>query len=229
MNSKTTRIRQIESYLGSFDMEETLQSALLSTGCIAVIIFMACNGFASFPPSEIILCLAGVAAFDTGRSVSAYILSATIGNLVGALGLYYLARIVGWGRLHRVRMFLSMQVFPLSIVSILLPDEDLVERYQHRLDRGRYLWIMYGRCIPVIRSVISVPAALFGVRPLRFLMYTATGCLIWATFWVVSGYSIGRACLTFGRYASYGVALLLCILFGYLLHRAYNAYRATMG
>ncbi len=50
----------------------------------------------------------------------------------------------------------------------------------------------YGRCIPIIRSLISIPAGIAKVKPTKFLLYTTLGSLIWNTILICLGSYMGE-------------------------------------
>ncbi|KAA1430671.1 DedA family protein [Mycolicibacter arupensis] len=66
-----------------------------------------------------------------------------------------------------------------------------LDRAQRWFARHGAASVFYGRLLPVIRSFISLPAGLAGMRPARFGIYTLLGCLPWTTALAGAGYAIG--------------------------------------
>jgi membrane protein DedA with SNARE-associated domain len=138
-----------------------------------------------FPPipSEIVLPFAGVVARRGGATLPGMIAAATVGSLVGALVLYGIAAAIGP---ERLRAFVARhgRWFRLTL-------ED-IERAERWFDRRAIVAVLVGRCVPLIRSLVSIPAG-FRRMPLGvFVVYTAIGSLIWNTGLVTAGYVLGE-------------------------------------
>ena len=137
-----------------------------------------------FPPipSEIILPFAGfVAAEDTEpmTTLLGMIIAATIGGVVGAWILYGIGYWIGPDRMERfaVRYGKWVQLTPRDIA-----------RAEAWFDRREVLAVLVGRCIPLIRSVVSIPAGFRRMNLIRFTLYTAIGAATWNTVLITSGY-----------------------------------------
>ena len=138
-----------------------------------------------FPPipSEIVLPFAGVVARRGGATLPGMIVAATIGSVVGALVLYGVAAAFGPERL-RALVERYGKWFRLT-----LDDIDRAERW---FDRRAIVAVLIGRCVPLIRSLVSIPAG-FRRMPLpTFLLYTVVGSLIWNTGLIGAGYILGE-------------------------------------
>jgi membrane protein DedA with SNARE-associated domain len=135
-----------------------------------------------FPPipSEVILPLAGFTASQGEMSLLGAIAWTTLGSVVGALALYYIGAALGR---HRIRAIAAK--LPLVKVS----DVDRTEAWFAR-HGGKA--VFFGRMIPIFRSLISVPAGVERMAIGRFLLYTASGSLIWNTVFVMAGYLLGE-------------------------------------
>jgi membrane protein DedA with SNARE-associated domain len=55
---------------------------------------------------------------------------------------------------------------------------------------GRY-GVLIGRVLPVVRTFISLPAGMAGMKPLRFGLYTTIGCIPWTAALGYAGYALG--------------------------------------
>src|SRR4051794_9580158 len=125
-----------------------------------------------FPPipSEIILPLAGFMAGRGDFLLPAVVVAATIGSVVGALVLYAVGAWLGDKRLHhlvnRYGQFLGVR------------ERDL-DRANNWFDRYGATAVFFGRLVPVIRSIVSVPAGIRRMSLGQFLLYTAVGSTIW--------------------------------------------------
>jgi membrane protein DedA with SNARE-associated domain len=136
-----------------------------------------------FPPipSEVILPLAGFRANEGELNVVLAWVAATIGALVGALILYGLGAVIGYDRLHDLagkRWFVVLGV------------KDL-ERGERFFERHGAKVVLFGRCIPLVRSVVSVPAGLARMPLPKFLLYTAIGSGVWNALFIATGWTLG--------------------------------------
>jgi membrane protein DedA with SNARE-associated domain len=135
-----------------------------------------------FPPlpSEVFLPLAGFAAARGEMSLVAAIVWTTLGSLIGALALYGIGAALGRDRLRAL-------VDRMPLVN--LRDVDKAEAW---FTRHGTKAVFLGRMVPLVRSLISVPAGVERMSPLLFAALTAAGSLIWNTAFVLAGYTLGE-------------------------------------
>jgi membrane protein DedA with SNARE-associated domain len=134
-----------------------------------------------FPPipSEVVLGLAGYTASQGHAWVVGMIIAATIGSVVGALILYGLSAAVGPVRLRAIVIRYGAWIG--------FGETDL-DRAESWFDRRSRSAVLVCRCIPLIRSLISIPAG-FRRMPLGpFTLFTFIGSLLWNTVLVTAGY-----------------------------------------
>lgn len=127
-------------------------------------------------PSEVILSFSGFISKSTSLSLFLIIIFATIGSLIGAIVLYYLAYFIGLN-------LLNFKFFKLCG----LKKEDTENSMKHFQKNG-YKSIFFGRFIPIIRSFISIPAGLSKMDISLFLLLTWIGSFIWNTIFVIAGF-----------------------------------------
>jgi membrane protein DedA with SNARE-associated domain len=132
-------------------------------------------------PSEVILPLAGFRARTGALSIWLTWPAATAGSVLGALVLYGLGRWLGYDRLHTLAgkrwFFLTSQ-------------KDL-DRGEHVFQRHGGKMVLLGRCVPVIRSVVSIPAGIARMPLPRFLLLTALGSGVWNALFIGLGWVLG--------------------------------------
>jgi len=134
-----------------------------------------------FPPipSEVVLGLAGYTASRGDAWVVGMIIAATIGSVVGAWILYGFSAAVGPVRLRAIIIRYG------SWIGFGESDLDQAESWFDRRSRSA---VLVCRCIPLIRSLISIPAG-FRRMPLgAFTLYTLIGSLVWNTVLITAGY-----------------------------------------
>lgn len=138
-----------------------------------------------FPPipSEVVLPLAGFVAGRGDASFVGMVLAATVGSVVGALLLYAISSAVGPVRL---RAIVARYGRWFGI------DGDDMTRAEEWFDRRSYVAVLVGRCIPLIRSIVSVPAGFRRMRIVPFVLLTALGSLVWNVALIGAGVLLGE-------------------------------------
>lgn len=134
-----------------------------------------------FPPipSEVILPSAGFAAASGSMGLVSAIVWATIGSVVGALALYALGAWFG-----RARFYSLASKIPFV-------KEADIERAEAWFVRRGPLAVLLGRIVPVVRSLISIPAGIERMKLLPFTLYTAIGSALWNSVLIGAGYALG--------------------------------------
>ncbi len=135
-----------------------------------------------FPPvpSEVVLPLAGFTASQGDLSLVGVILWTVAGSVVGALLLYGLGTWLGVRRLRAVAERMP------------LVDAGDIDDTMRWFDRHGTKAVFFGRMLPIFRSLISIPAGIYRMRPLVFVGLTTAGSTIWNTVLVVAGYLLGE-------------------------------------
>ena len=127
--------------------------------------------------------LAGYVASRGDATIYGMVLAATIGSLVGALILYGFAAAVGPYRLRAIVIRYG------TWIGFSESDLDRTEAWFDR--RSRYA-VLICRCIPLIRSLISIPAGFRRMPLTPFIIFTTIGSLVWNTILVSAGYALGE-------------------------------------
>ena len=135
-----------------------------------------------FPPlpSEVILPLAGFAASRGDLGLFSAIVFTTLGSIVGALALYGVGAGLGRDRTRAIAAKLPL---------VKLQDVDKAEEWFAKHGPKA---VLIGRLVPVVRSLISVPAGVERMSVSLFLMLTAIGSLIWNSVLILAGYQLGE-------------------------------------
>lgn len=132
-------------------------------------------------PSEIILPFAGFASSQGDLNVVAAWIAATVGAVLGAWVLYGVGALIGKERLEalaRKRWF------------FLVSASDLA-RGERFFERHGPIIVLAGRCVPLVRSVVSVPAGLERMPLARFTLLTAIGSGVWNAVFIAAGRAAG--------------------------------------
>ena len=175
-----------------------------------------------FPPipSEIILPLAGFTASRGTFALWEVLVWTTLGSLVGAIALYGLGTWLGPVRLRRI-----VARVPLMKVS----DVDRAEAWFARHGEKA---VFFGRMIPIVRSLISIPAGIERMPLIRFAVLTTAGSGIWNCVFVFAGYFLGENWASVERYADVFqllvVVAVLAALAAFVVLRLRQRARGTM-
>ena len=140
-----------------------------------------------FPPipSEVILTFGGFLTTCTRMTIPGVILFSTIGSVLGALILYGAGRMLPEKRLE--------QLLDGRLGRLLHFQRQDVEKAALWFNRRGILTVLLCRCVPVVRSLISIPAGMAGMEPGLFLFYTTLGSAVWNTLLVGAGAAAGEA------------------------------------
>lgn len=144
-----------------------------------------------FPPlpSEVILPMAGLAASRGSFTLFEALLWTTAGSIVGALLLYGLGRWLGVARLRAIA----------AKVPLLHPED--IDRTVAWFERHGGKAVLFGRMIPIFRSLISIPAGVTRMPVWRFALLTVAGSLVWNAIFVMSGFLLGESWPVVEQYA----------------------------
>lgn len=160
-----------------------------------------------FPPlpSEAILPAAGMAARRGEMTLVGVILAASCGSLAGALLWYYIGRWIGTERLIRWADRKG------KYIGFSRKD---IERADAWFERRGGAAVFFGRMIPGIRTLVSVPAGIAGMRLLPFLAYSAAGTVLWSTLLALVGWWLGQSAKLVEQAISWaGIAVIVGLAF----------------
>ena len=150
-----------------------------------VTIFMTIeSSFIPFPSEVIVQPAAWKAMTDDSMNIFLVVLFATIGADLGALINYYLARWLGRPIVYK---FANSRLGHMCLI-----DEEKVHHAEEYFRKHGAASTFFGRLIPAVRQLISIPAGLAGMKLGPFLLYTTLGAGIWNAILALLGYFIYR-------------------------------------
>lgn len=135
-------------------------------------------------PSEVVVPPAAWKAMDpdSGMSFILVIVFATIGADLGALINYYLAKWVGRPIIYS---FADSRIGHMCLI-----DRKKVEVAEEFFRKHGAASTIFGRLVPAVRQLISIPAGLAGMHVGKFLLYTTIGAGVWNTVLATIGWGI---------------------------------------
>lgn len=138
-----------------------------------------------FPPipSEVILTVGGFMTSTTDMTISGVILASTAGSVSGAVVLYGLGLLLDVERLEKIVD---------KYGHILRVKRTDIHRADAWFDRYGIWTIFFARLVPLVRSLISIPAGMANTKFWLFITFTTLGTLLWNTVLVFIGEAVGE-------------------------------------
>ena len=138
-----------------------------------------------FPPipSEVIMPAAGFAVARGDLNLLLVIVSGTLGSVLGALPLYYFGSLFNKQRLIDFTEKYGKYVF--------VKPDDVISADDWFNKHGKKA-VFFGRMVPGIRTLISIPAGMNKMPLLPFIILTTAGAAIWTTLLTLAGYHFGQ-------------------------------------
>lgn len=189
-------------------MENIIIDLMENFGYIGIFLLIAVENIFPPIPSELILTFGGVMTTYTNLNIVIMIIFATLGALTGALALYYVGKIFNKRRL--------MKIVSGKVGKVLRLKAEDIEKADYWFDTKGHITVFFCRFIPIVRSLISIPAGMSEMPMKKFIVYTTLGTLIWNTVLVTLGSLMGKnweKIVLFMNDYSHIVLIILVILF----------------
>ncbi len=160
-----------------------IEQIILTLGYPGVALIMFAENLFPPIPSEVVLPFAG-SLIEAGQlNLVGVLISSTIGAVLGTGLFYCLGLLLGEARTrHLIRRYGRW---------LALDEDDLDSSLKafHRHDRSI---IFFGRFLPGLRTLISLPAGIAKMRLGTFLLYTTLGTLLWNGLLIGAGVLLGQ-------------------------------------
>ena len=164
-------------------MENFIIQIIENWGYLGIGLLIAIENIFPPIPSEVILAFGGFMTTKTVLNEVGVILSATIGSTIGAVILYLIGKILNKERLEKIVSGKIGKVLRLK------PQD--IEKADKWFDTKGQKTVFICRFIPIVRSLISIPAGMSEMKIWKFLLYTILGSAIWNTVLVLLGKKLG--------------------------------------
>lgn len=152
-------------------MEEIIIQMINQLGYIGIIVLIALENIFPPIPSEVILTFGGFLTTYTKLNIWGVIFAATIGSVIGAVVLYFAGRL-----LNRERLLKFIEGKPGKWLRFKREDVELTLDWFSK--KGTKA-VFFCRCIPILRSLISIPAGMSGMAMGPFMAMTVAGTIVW--------------------------------------------------
>ncbi len=171
-----------------------------------------------FPPipSEIIMPSAGYSASQGQLLLTGVIIAGCIGSLIAAAILYWVGYKFNHDSIFRFvdRYGKYLFIKPNDVKKSL----DWFEHYGHRI-------VFFGRMIPAVRSLISIPAGMSHMPFGKFMFYSSLGTIIWTTFLACMGFYFGENQVLMHQIFSqvgYIIIAIVVMILGWIVYRRHQ-------
>ena len=165
-------------------MQEFIISLMGQFGYFGVFFLIALENVFPPIPSEVILLFGGFMTTYTSLNIALMVVAATLGSLLGAIVLYYIGKILNKERLKKIVSG--------KVGKVLRLKEKDIDMADHWFDTRGNKTVFFCRFIPIVRSLISIPAGMSEMPMAKFLLYTTVGSAIWNTVLIVIGNRVGE-------------------------------------
>lgn len=191
-------------------MEELFTQLFMQYGYLSLTVMIFAETVFPPIPSEAVLLFGGFLTVRSGMSIIISLLCATAGSVAGALALYMCGRTVPLERISRLlggRLGRVLRVKPGD-----------VEKAGERFEKYGYTAVLVCRFMPIVRSVISIPAGMSKMKLPHFILLTALGSAVWNGFLLVMGAYAGAEWENILSYLeTYGNIFLFAIILLFIL------------
>lgn len=166
-------------------MQEWIIEIMDKFGTIGIFLLITIENLFPPIPSEIILTFGGFMTTQSDITIWGVILSATIGSVVGAVILYGVGRLLSADRLAKI--------LDGKIGKILrFKKEDVYKACDWFNKKGKKS-VLFCRCVPIVRSLISIPAGMAKMEFGIFILFTLVGSFVWNIVLVYLGAFAGES------------------------------------
>jgi membrane protein DedA with SNARE-associated domain len=172
-------------------MENWIMEVMNMYGYIGILLLIALENIFPPIPSEVILTFGGFMTTTSNISIIGVIVVSTIGSVVGAIALYGIGLLIDVNRLEKIVDKWG------HILRLTSKDIDKANAWFHKFG----VWAVFlGRLVPLVRSLISIPAGMAHMNFGIFLLFTTVGSLIWNSILVSVGAAVGASWSTIVGY-----------------------------
>lgn len=168
------------------DVTHLIDSLVSRDGLIAIVVLMTLESALIPVPSELVMSLAGFFAYEGHLSLVGAMVAGVVGNVVGSVVLWVIGRTGGRALVERFGRY------------VLLKPRDL-DRAERWFAKHGESAVIVSRLLPVVRSVISLPAGVAEMPVGRFTLFTLIGSVPFVVALTLAGYFLGSSYETIVR------------------------------
>ncbi|BAC14363.1 DedA family protein [Oceanobacillus iheyensis] len=164
-------------------MNDWVTGIMEQLGYLGIFLMMALENLFPPIPSEIVLPFGGFLTTYTNLTILGVITAATLGSVIGSMVLYCIGTFLDIPRLERLIDRYGQWI------RLKLSD---VQRANDWFQRRGYWTVFFCRMVPVIRSLISIPAGMTRMNFPIFIFLTTLGTILWNVILISFGVALGE-------------------------------------
>lgn len=165
-----------------------------------------------FPPipSEAVLGIGGFFISKTELTFISVLFAATLGSVLGAVVLYYIGKYINSPRVRNV--FIGKD-------KLLRVDNNSLNKIKRMYTKHAKTSVFFLRMVPIFRSIVSIPAGMFHMNLIEFIVLTALGSLIWNSIIIFSGMKLGDNWTYIETFIKeYTLVIIMLVIIAFLIY-----------
>lgn len=174
----------------------TTETIITSFSYFGIFALMISNGFIGFPSSQVLYIIAGYFAFTGNLSLGGIIIIGAVGNTLGNIILYEVARSKGLEYLTRFQIFREREL----------------KKIQKVFEKKGVWFLAVGKLVPALKVFVPIPAGISKMNRTLYASVILITSAIWSLPFLSIGYFFGKSSNVFGRYAIVMMLIALVVL-----------------
>ncbi len=188
-------------------MQEMTINIIENYGYIGILSLLCIENLFPPIPSEVILTFGGFMTNYTSLSILEMIIMSTLGVMIGAVILYFIGYLLNKDNIIKFTKSKLGKILRIK-------EENIIKSNNWFVKKG-FKAVFFCRFIPIVRSLISIPAGMCKMNFLKFILYTFFGTIIWNSVLIILGSilgsSWGKAIKVLNKYSKITWIILLII------------------
>jgi membrane protein DedA with SNARE-associated domain len=190
-------------------MIEIITNLMLLNLYIAVFLLIFIENIFPPIPSELVLTYAGSLALINGLNIYLLIFIATASSVLSSLLFYYI------GSKFKIDQILKLNS---KLKKFGFKPSDIENSY-NKFSKNDRTFVFFSRLIPVMRSLVSIPAGSVKMPLSTFIIYTFFGSLIWNSALITFGYFFSEQITNLVNFMSIYQNIIFTLLIIYIVYK----------
>lgn len=198
-------------------MKDVIIELMNSYGYLAIFIIILLENIIPIIPGIVILVFGGVMTLNSNLTILGVFLSSILGALIGSIIVYFVGKIFNKEKIKELTKTKIGKLFKIK------PSD--IEKADYWFDTKGNIMVLYARVIPVVRSIISIPAGMSEMPFIKFIIYSFIGHGIYNIILILLGYYAGdnfNYFLNVFHKVSSFIFVILLIFIAYFIYKFYK-------
>jgi membrane protein DedA with SNARE-associated domain len=161
------------------------ETIIISFSYLGIFVLMVSNGFISFPSSQVLYIIAGYFVFTGNLNIGLVVFAGALGNTIGNIILYEVARRKGMHYLTKFPIF----------------REKELRKVQVAFQKKGIWFLAIGKLVPALKVFVPIPAGIAKMNRTLYASIVAITSIIWSFPFLAIGFYFGKSSKVFGNYA----------------------------